>query len=354
VLDLILIGYGNVARRFALLLDEQRDTLLRDYGLRARVIGIATRRHGQVYGGPEVVSGFPPSLASHSRELRRDRKQTTLSFLRDALKRSAAAARQRRLVVIETTTLEIASGEPAIGHVRAALAGGAHVITANKGPVAFAYGALRRAALRADRRFLFEGAVMDGVPIFNLVRETLPALHVLGFRGVVNSTTNFILTAMEEGQPFEEALVEMQARGVAEADASLDVDGWDAAAKTAALANVLLGANITPKDVDRHGIGPDTGLLARSARAAGTRVKLVARAERQGRRVTARVALEELRGDDLLAGLEGQQNALVLKTDLLEEIAIVQRGGSLTQTAYALLSDLIAVGRGNAARRPGR
>jgi homoserine dehydrogenase len=195
---------------------------------------------------------------------------------------------------------------------------------------------------------------MDGVPIFNLVRETLPALHVLGFRGVVNSTTNFILTAMEEGQPFEEALVEMQARGVAEADASLDVDGWDAAAKTAALANVLLGANITPKDVDRHGIGPDTGLLARSARAAGTRVKLVARAERQGRRVTARVALEELRGDDLLAGLEGQQNALVLKTDLLEEIAIVQRGGSLTQTAYALLSDLIAVGRGNAARRPGR
>jgi homoserine dehydrogenase len=83
-------------------------------------------------------------------------------------------------------------------------------------------------------------------------------------------------------------------------------------------------------------------------------MKLVARAERQGRRVTARVALEELRGDDLLAGLEGQQNALVLKTDLLEEIAIVQRSGSLTQTAYALLSDLITVGRGNAARRPGR
>jgi homoserine dehydrogenase len=133
--------------------------------------------------------------------------------------------------------------------------------------------------------------------------------------------------------------------GIAEADPSLDVDGWDAAAKTAALANVLLGANITPKDVDRQGIGPATGPLARDARAAGRRLKLVARADRDGRRITARVAPEELRGDDLLAGLEGQQNALILKTDVLEEIAIVQRSGSLTQTAYALLSDLISIGR---------
>src|SRR5205823_8453369 len=136
--------------------------------------------------------------------------------------------------------------------------GGAHVVTANKGPAAFAYGRLSRAASRANRRFLFEGAVMDGVPIFNLAREALPAVHVTGFRGVVNSTTNFILTAMEEGRAFGDALAEMQARGIAEADASLDVDGWDAAAKTAALANVLLGANITPHDVERAGMSEAT------------------------------------------------------------------------------------------------
>jgi homoserine dehydrogenase len=220
------------------------------------------------------------------------------------------------------------------------------VVTANKGPVAFAYHGLARAAARAQRSFLFEGAVMDGVPIFNLVRRTLPAVQILGFRGVVNSTTNFIITAMEQGQPFEDALSEMQARGVAEADASLDVDGWDAAAKTAALANVLLDANITPRQVDRRGIGPDTGAAAKRARAEGRRLKLVARAERKGRRVTASVGPEELSGDDLLAGLEGQQNALILRTDLLEEIAIVQRSGSLTQTAYALLSDLISIAQG--------
>jgi len=262
------------------------------------------------------------------------------------VKRCASTARAGRLVVIETTTLDVVSGQPAIDHVRAAFAGGAHVVTANKGPVAFAYHDLSRRAERAGRRFLFEGAVMDGIPIFNLVRETMPAVRIAGFRGVVNSTTNFILTAMEQDHTFEAALAEMQARGIAEADASLDVDGWDAAAKAAALANVLMGANITPRDVERQGIGPATGRLAREARAGGRRLKLVARAERHGRSVTARVAPEALPGDDLLAGLEGQQNALILKTDLLEEIAIVQRSGSLTQTAYALLSDLIAVSRG--------
>jgi homoserine dehydrogenase len=349
---LLLIGYGNVARRFASLLGEQRDALARDHGLRARIVGVATRHHGQVYAegglrsyavsGPSTGSG-PPRASSRGGFSRTG--ASTMDFIREATKKSAAAARQRRLVIIETTTLDIERGEPAIGHIRAALAGGAHVVTANKGPVAFAYRALARAADRANRRFLFEGAVMDGIPIFNLVRETLPAVHVLGFRGVVNSTTNFILTAMEQGQPFGDALAEMQARGVAEADASLDVDGWDAAAKTAALANVLLGANITPTMVERQGITPDTGRLAREARAGGRRLKLVARAEREGRRITARVAPEALAGDDLLAGLEGQQNALILKTDLLEEIAIVQRSGSLTQTAYALLSDLISIAR---------
>jgi homoserine dehydrogenase len=123
------------------------------------------------------------------------------------------------------------------------------------------------------------------------------------------------------------------------------VDGWDAAAKTAALANVLLDAAITPQTVDRQGISAETGRRAMDARAAGRRLKLVASAGRQGRRITARVAPEELPADDLLAGLDGQQNAIILQTDLLGEIAVVQRGGSLTETAYALLSDLVTIAR---------
>jgi len=186
---------------------------------------------------------------------------------------------------------------------------------------------------------------MDGVPVFNLVRETLPVASIAGFRGIVNSTTNYILTAMEHGQPFDDALAEMQARGIAEADPALDIDGWDAAAKTAALANVWLDARITPHEIERQGISPAEARRAREALAGGRRLKLVASATRQTRGVTARVSLEALPADDLLAGVEAQQNALLLRTDLLDEIAIVQRGGSLTHTAYALLSDLVTIAR---------
>ena len=340
ILDLILIGFGNVARRFVSLLDEQRAALARQCGVSTRIVGIATRRHGQMYS--------PRGLDTTQVRVKKDPTSDpagTPTFLHQALHKSLLAARERRLVVVETTTLDVHRGEPAVSYIRAALAAQAHVITANKGPVACAYRALRRAAERADRRWLFEGAVMDGVPIFNLARETLPAVKVLGFRGVVNSTTNFMITAMEQGQPFDDALAQMQAMGIAEADASLDVDGWDAAAKTAALANVLLGAGLTPRKVDRQGISRETAARAVEAVKGGRRLKLVARASREGRRIAAHVSLEELVAGDLLAQLEGQQNALILSTDLLGEIAIVQRGGGLTQTAYALLSDLVTIAR---------
>lgn len=341
--DLLLVGFGNVARRFVSLLDEQRERLAGEHAFSTRIIGITTRRRGQVFSargldGAVLAAGVArgDTIGSTSQAA-----ASAVSFIRDATRKGAAAARQRRLVVVETTTLDIARGEPAIGHVRMALAGGAHVVTANKGPAAFAYRALARAAARANRRFLFEGAVMDGVPIFNLVRETLPCVQITGFRGVVNSTTNYMITAMEQGQSFEAALAEMQARGIAEADASLDVDGWDAAAKASALANVLLESRLTPRLIERQGITRDSAERARAAVRAGRRLKLVARANR----TAARVALEELPAHDLLAGVEGLQNALILETDLLGEIAIVQRGGGLTQTAYALLSDLVTIAR---------
>ena len=371
-LDLILIGFGNVGRRFAALLNERRSRLLAEYDLSTRVVGIATR-HGSAYssrGVDPIAFGeknrSDAGLQACDRSADRLRRgsgaeeaprQTTLDFLADALDRSAEAAGQGRLIVVETTTLDITAGEPAISHVRRALDGGAHVVTANKGPTAFAYQALSRLADQANRRFLFEGAVMDGIPLFNLARETLRGVEIIGFRGIVNTTTNYILDAMEQGQPFDEALVEMQAMGVAEADASLDVDGWDAAAKTAALANVLMNASLTPQRVERRGISRDLMPRAIAARRSGRRLKLVARAGYEGSRITARVAPEELPGDDLLASLDGQQNALILHTDLLGELAIVQRNSGLTQTAYALLTDLITVGKdlGNArATRPPR
>jgi homoserine dehydrogenase len=218
-------------------------------------------------------------------------------------------------------------------------------VTANKGPAAFAYEELDALAADRDRSFLFEGAVMDGVPIFNLVRETLPAVQIVGFRGVINSTTNHILSAIEDGESFDAALARMQREGIAEADPSLDIDGWDAAAKTAALANVLMRARTTPQAVEREGIGQPTARLAMSAKARGKRVRLVASARRTQAGVVAGVHPIELPESDLLAGLRGMANALILETDLLGEIAVAQFNGGLTQTAYALLSDLIVLRR---------
>jgi len=184
--------------------------------------------------------------------------------------------------------------------------------------------------------------VMDGVPVFNLVRETLPGVRIRGFRGVVNSTTNHILTALEDGEEFAPALAQVQSEGIAEADPSLDVDGWDAAAKAAALANVFLDARLTPHDVERTGIDADSAPWARASKARGYRLRLVASAARG---VRPNVRPMELPQDDLLASLRGMANALILDTDTLGEIAIVQLDGGLSHTAYALLSDLIAIRR---------
>jgi homoserine dehydrogenase len=340
--DLALVGFGNVGRRFATLLAERADRLLADEHLACRVVGIATRRHGSAWDANGIDAPRAALAVEGGGRLDGDLSADPSGEIIDRLRGSPAALR----VVIETTTLDIRAGQPAIDHVRRALAGGCHVVTANKGPAAFAYDELSRQAAAAGLSFLFEGAVMDGVPIFNLVRETLPAVDILGFRGVVNATTNHILTALEDGEAFGPALARMQAEGIAEADPSLDVEGWDAAAKAAALANVLMGAAMTPHGVRRTGIGDGLAAEARRAKSAGRRLRLVASAARRADgSVDAVVAPTELAGDDLLAGLRGQANALVLKTDLLGEVAICQLEGSLTQTAYALVSDLVTIAR---------
>jgi homoserine dehydrogenase len=351
--DLALIGFGNVGRRFARLLDEHRDHLHNQHDLECRIVGIATRRHGLVYDAngldAAAAATFVESGGTLSEVYESHTLPTSATSL-DLITCLSASGGEAR-VLVETTTLDIAAGQPAIDHVVAALSSGCDVVTANKGPAAFAYHDLQHRAFEAGLSFLCEGAVMDGVPVFNLVRETMPAVEVLSFRGVVNSTTNHILTALEDGEEFAPALARMQSAGIAEADPTLDIDGWDAAAKAAALANVLMNARITPHDVRRQGIEPSSAVPARQAKARGMRLRLVVAGSRGNR---PSVGLQTLPADDLLAGLRGTANALVLTTDLLGDVAICQLGGGLTQTAYALLSDLVTIRRRRGAQPAGR
>jgi homoserine dehydrogenase len=357
-LDLLLIGFGNVGRRFARLLQEKSVRLRSEHGLSWRVVGISTRTRGSAFDGRGLdldhalrLADTGASLAPLS-QVDADRTLAPDASGVDLIRHATNDLRRRRLqqlVVVETTVLDIERGQPAIDHVTTALRAGAHVVTANKGPVAFAYRELAAVAEASRREFLFEGAVMDGFPIFNLVRDTLPVMDITGFRGVINSTTNYILTAMEAGREFDEALAEMQRAGIAEADPSFDIDGWDAAAKTAALINVLMRGAVTPAVIARTGIRGVTRADVQRAAERGRRLRLVASGERRDGKPHGRVDLVELDEHEPLARLSGMQNMLLLHTDVLGELGIVQMDGGLIQTAYALVSDLVTI-----ARRTGR
>lgn len=246
-------------------------------------------------------------------------------------------------LIFETTPLNPTTGEPAITFIRAALERGVSVVTANKGPVAFAYRELAALAGSTGACFRFEGTVMDGAPVFNLAEFCLPGASVSGFSGVLNSTTNLILTEMESGRSFADSLAEAQRMGIAEAAPAYDVDGWDATVKAVALANVLMNARVSPKDVEREGIGNLSGADMIEARKSRHTIRLVSRASKNATGVSVQVRPERVRESSLFGSLNGTDNALVIETDMMKEIAIVERNPEIEQTAYALLSDLITV-----------
>ncbi len=344
-----LVGFGSVARRFAEKLRGPYARVLRQRGLRVRVTGIATLRHGCVQDGRGIDLGAALRLAARGQSLERLQagglgggSGATRSHLGPPADVPAFLARVPADVLFELSTLDPRSGRPASDHVRQALARGLHVITANKGPVAFALGSLRALAARRKRLFLHEGAVMDGAPVFNLVERCLAGARVLAFRGTLNSTSNLVLSRMEEGATASAALRQAQRLGIAEADPRHDLDGWDSAVKGCALANALMGASLRPQRVRRSGVARVTPLEARRALRAGTRLRLVTHGERKKGRVSVRVAPERLPLGDPLAGA-GPDAALLLETDLLGEVGVFERGATVDQTAYALLSDLLRV-----------
>ena len=243
--------------------------------------------------------------------------------------------------LFEATSLSLHDGQPAIDHIRAALEAGAHAITANKGPIVHAYEELRSLAAARGRRFLFESTVMDGVPIFSLFRDNLPVVHLRGFRGILNSTTNVILSGMEEGLSFEESLVKAQQIGVAETDPSNDIEGWDAVVKVAALVRVLMGVPIRLDEIQREGIGKLSGESVRAARADGMPYKLVCRARRIDHGVTARVGPEQVPLSDPMAWVAGTSSIVYFETDIFPGLAITENNPGLEATAYGMLADFV-------------
>ncbi|MGB6877646.1 MAG: hypothetical protein WBD87_16605 [Candidatus Acidiferrales bacterium] len=326
---LALVGFGNVGKEFVRLLLTKDLALRRDYGIAWKLTGVASRRIGWVAD----ANGLNPAAALDHRWPQAQGAQQSAN-VRDWL----AAAQAD--VLFEASSLERRTGQPAIDHLQAALESGAHAISANKGPVVHAYRELRELAAARGRKFFFESAVMDGTPIFSMFPHCLPAVDLRGFRGILNSTTNVVLTEMEKGATLEAAVKRAQEIGVAETDPSDDLDGWDAAVKVAALAIVLMGAEIKLSDVAREGIRSLTPELVRAAHSAGMRYKLVCSAERTAKGVHARARPEKLLMADPLAQLEGTTSAVRFDMDVFG-LSIIEHKPGVIATAYGLFADFI-------------
>jgi len=249
-----------VGRAFLRLLIAKETELHRRYDVRWRLTGVATRRNGWL-AHPD---GLNP-LAILNGHWPAQHHGATPRNVREWLEQAKAD------VMFEASSLDVHTGQPAIDHIRTALALGAHAISVNKGPIVHALRELTSLAREKGKKFLYEATVMDGVPIFSMFPLGLPATELRGFVGVLNSTTNVVLTEIEKGRSFEEGIKRAQAIGIAETDPTADLDGWDAAVKVAALAIVLMNAPIRLDQVRRTGIRDLSEEKIRSVRASGMR-----------------------------------------------------------------------------------
>ncbi|HWQ78255.1 MAG TPA: hypothetical protein VN381_05530 [Anaerovoracaceae bacterium] len=336
-LKIAMLGFGNAGRAFAELLLNKQKELRENYGCDARVTAIATGSSGSLVN----EAGVDLEKACRDMEDLGHFDEESADYSRLCAMEIAIEADYDLL--IELTPLAVFSGQPAINHIAAALSRGKHVITANKGPIAWAFESLRKLAWENGVQFCYETTVMDGTPVFNLVEETLRLCRVTEIKGILNSTTNFILEELAKGRDYDEVIREGKERGFVEADPTMDIEGWDAAAKTAALLNVLMGADITPLQIERKGIEDITAEQIGNAEARGKEIRLICRGTLKDGKATGRVAPEEISKNELFSAITGTSSVISITTDLMGTVSIVEHDPGIIQTGYGVLSDLIRV-----------
>lgn len=336
---LAMIGFGTVGQGLAEILQERGDLLAETYGARFQIVAVSDLFKGSVYH----PDGLPPD------DLLRLVKDTGKLDGIDAPHKGWDAlktiAESNADVIVEASFTDLETGEPALSHIRQALEAGKHVATTNKGPTALFYPELLATARAKGLSIGVEGTVLSGTPALQLGLEQLMGAGITKIQGILNGTTNYILTEMEAGADYANVLADAQAKGYAEADPTGDVDGHDAAGKVVILANLLMGLPLTMSDVQREGI---TGISAddiASAKAAGERWKLIGLVDKHADGFTAQVKPMRLPLAHPLAAISGATNAITYTTNLLGDVTLVGPGAGRIETGYALVSDLLAIHR---------
>jgi homoserine dehydrogenase len=336
-LRLLLAGFGNVGRTLAGIL-ARRDTYPGLAGLDVAVVGITTGSHGALADGRGIDLASALAWFVEHGQFTPERSDFA------ELDTAGAIAGLHYDVLVELSPLSVAGrGEPAIAHVRAALERGRHVVSANKGPLAWAFRELTSLAAGRGCALLYEATVMDGVPVFSLARHGLRGNSIERIEGVLNSTTNVMLGEMERGASVGEAVACARRAGVAEADPAADIEGWDAAVKIAVLANALMGAELTPDQVERESVAEVTADRIAEAGSRGRRIKMVCEAFRDGGAVRGRVLARDVGRDDPLALVEGTGSLIRFVTDILGTFTVAEERPDLATTAYGVIADLFAV-----------
>jgi homoserine dehydrogenase len=336
---LLFVGFGTVAQGLSELLIEKKDELRESYGLDWKVTGIVDMLKGSAHDPNGLDLEEIMAMVADGRSISEYANGGCDWDALQMIERAKADA------MIEVTYTNIKTGQPATDHIRAALARGMHVTTTNKGPLALFSNELVELAAANGVQFLFEGTVMAGTPLLNLIRETLAGSTISEMKGILNGTTNYILTQMEAGMEYGTALEQAQELGYAEAVPDADVLGWDALAKVTILANVVFGASLSPDDSPCTGITEITPDEIAAAAADGKRHKLIGRVWRDGDAVQASVAPQLVNLDHPLAGVGGATNAMTITTDTLGDVTIVGPGAGRRETGFSLLNDLIAIAK---------
>jgi homoserine dehydrogenase len=338
-LRLSVAGFGVVGQSFVELLVSKQEYLRQAFDIDARLVGVGNGRHGFIYREDGLDTPTILELARTKRPLTDYERARHWNTILEGLQETGAN------VLVEATPTNLRDAEPGLSHIVTALRLGVHVVTANKGPGALAALDLLALARQQGVQLRMESSVMAGTPVISTVLEGMAGASVQKVRGILNGTTNYILTAMAGGREYAEALVEAQAKGYAETDPTADVEGYDALAKTLILAALVFNQPLKAEQVALRGITGVTRSDIQRAADAGKCIKLIASLQRNGERLEASVSPQALALDDPLSRVNGVTNALSIQSDTLAEVTVIGPGAGGVQTAQGLLADIIACAR---------
>ncbi|WP_237276491.1 homoserine dehydrogenase [Tenacibaculum ovolyticum] len=332
-----IIGLGTVTQGFIEILSEKKNWLQEEYGTDIKLVAVKDIQKGNVYNSNGI------DLIELLSKLNNNENLSDGSLSENTTVVSINAVD----LIVEATYSDYKTGDPAYTFIKEALSNGKHVVTTNKGPVALRFTELNKIAEENNVSLRYEGTVLSGTPTFSLIEECLAGDEILEIRGILNGTSNYILSKMSEGDSFENALSVAQEKGYAEADPTNDVKGYDARGKVAILSHKIFGVELGLENIPTIGIDAISKEALDTAKNEGENIRLIGSLKKDGNTITGKVQPEALPTFDALSNICGVTNAIEITTKYLGKVMITGPGAGKLETGYAVFSDVLTILKNN-------